>query len=316
MGSSCTKYSNKIGGTNDLLNWSTIQPLYKYHWWPMRESPNPYYNNLYCDNGGLDKYDMLFGTNSKEYQKTHYFRDRNSNKIDAKWAGFCDKATTLSCLYQYPKYVIKVKYNGQIIEFTPFDIEMLMIVACDNAIKNNMSIFLGERNTSNNKKSNDSKSNDSNEPYPSDLLSILKIICSINEPFGMDIDNGVSVWNYAYNKVRVTLHTKCPLSHNKLKDGETIYLNFIIGSTYYPEKTQSFWGYIHTKTIKSNMGYNRLKTEGWISEKHPDFVWKKFAKDTSWDGQCIINPEINAAYVYAIYTHSLDDNYHNILEII
>ena len=57
----------------------------------MRESPNPYYNNLYCDNGGLDKYDMLFGTNSKEYQKTHYFRDHNSNKSDAKRRDFAIK---------------------------------------------------------------------------------------------------------------------------------------------------------------------------------------------------------------------------------
>ena len=128
----------------------------------------------------------------------------------------------------------------------------------------------------------------------------------------MDIDNGVSVWNYAYNKVIVTLHTKCPLSHNKLEDGEPIHLNLIIGDTPYPEKTQSFWGYIHTKTIQSNMGYNRLKTEGWINEKHRDFVWKKFAKYT--DG--MYNVEINAAYVYSIYTHSLDDNYNNILEII
>jgi len=94
----------------------------------------------------------------------------------------------------------------------------------------------------------------------------------------MDIDNGESVWNYAYNKVCVTVHTKCPLSHNKLKNGETIYLNFIIGSTSYPEKTQSFWGYIHTKTIKSNMGYNRFNRFRWISEKHLILYGKSFRK--------------------------------------
>ena len=215
-------------GPKELLKWTAVQPLFKYHWWPMRESNKPYYNNLYCDNGGLDKYDRLFDTNSIKYQKENYFRKCDSTKSDTGWAGFCDKATTLTCLYEYPKYNVKVKYNEQIVNFFPFDIEMLMIIACDNATKKNMSIFLGNRNNS----KNDNKS----EPNPSDLLHILKIICSINEPFAMDIDQEIAVWNYPYNQVKITSHSKCPLPHTKPTDGETIYLNFIINSTSYPEK--------------------------------------------------------------------------------
>ena len=53
MGSSCAKYTKQntkmhnIYTSEELINWSTSQELYKYHWWPMIESKNPYYNNLY-----------------------------------------------------------------------------------------------------------------------------------------------------------------------------------------------------------------------------------------------------------------------------
>jgi len=306
MGSSCSNFKNNEIGNSfigiKLLNWtaSNLQ-LSKYHWWPMRESINPYYNNLYCDNGGLDKYDRLFGTASKQFQKQNYFRKSDSNESDAEWAGFCDKATILSCLYEYPLHSVRVNYNRHIIQFNPRDIEMLMIVACDDTVKKNMSIFLGERNNS----------NSIEEPYPSDLLHILKMMCYMDEPFAMDIDNGTSVWNYAYDKVQITMHNDCPLPYTPLKNGKTIYLNFIIDSSGYPGQKQCLWGYIYTPTIESNIEYVK---EGWISKKHPDFIWKKFAKDTIWEGKCTLNPEINANHVYKIYKHSLR-KHNTILEI-
>ena len=35
-----------------------------------------------------------------------------------------------------------------------------------------------------------------NEPYPTKFLSMLKVVCTLDEPFIMDIDNDLAVWNY------------------------------------------------------------------------------------------------------------------------
>lgn len=315
MGSSCTK-TNKIDNTktnntdntkknnadntksNILLEWKSEYPLYKYHWWPMKESISPYFNNLYCKSGGLDKYDQLFGTKSVEYQKEFYFRSRDSNKSDSDWAGFCDKATILSCLYKYPPNCVNVSYDNKVIEFKPKDIEMLMIIACDNSIKNNISIFLGKRN--NYKDNHSAKS----EPYPSDLLQMLKIMCSSPEPFAMDIDNGSAVWNYPYDSVEVSVHLLHP-EYNTY-DKHINYLKFILSSSSYPDKNLELWGYMKTDIVKlSNIGTIGQQEEGWITDNHPDFLWRKFPKYNCWSGKCTTNPEISAEIVYKIYQASL-----------
>lgn len=303
MGSSCSK-TNKIENdkTNILLDWKSDFPLYKYHWWPMKESRNPYFNNLYCQSGGLDKYDQLFGTKSIDYQKKFHFRAHDSKKSDAKWAGFCDKATILSCLYKYPPNSVNVSYNNKVIEFKPKDIEMLMIIACDNTIKNNISIFLGKRNNSRDKDDDSAKS----EPYPSDLLQMLKIMCSSPEAFAMDIDNGSAVWNYSYDSVEVSCHLVHP--ENNSFDKNTTYLKFILSSSSYPKKNLVLWGYITEDTRKiSNIGTIKQKTEGWITDNHPDFLWRKFPKYNCWSGKCKTNPEIDADIVHQIYQASLNN---------
>jgi hypothetical protein len=321
MGSGCAKlYNNNklnvddtisnIISSNELINWKSSNQLYKYHWWPMKEIKNTsYLNNLYCNDGGLDKYDKIFNTNSKEYQMIHHFRSHDSNECDADWAGFCDKATILSCLYEYPKNAVFVCVNNNINIFNVRDIEMLMIIATNNSIKHNMSIFLGERNRFN------TINKYEQEPYPSDLLDMLKIMCASNEPFAMDIDSGSAVWNYSYNKVTVTEHDECLLEHTKPTYGKTKYLNFIINSEAYPTKNQCLWGYINTVECSSNDGNILRKREQWITKTHPDFIWKHFAKDTAWEGKCEINPEIDAGIVYKIWKRSISDKYQEILTI-
>ena len=42
------------------------------------------------------------------------------------------------------------------------------------------------------------------EPYPSDLLQMLKIMCSTPEPFAMDAFNGSAVCALPYDKVKRT----------------------------------------------------------------------------------------------------------------
>ena len=186
------------------------------------------------------------------------------------------------------------------IEFKPRDIEMLMIIACDNSIKNNISIFLGKRNNS----KDDDNDNNKSEPYPSDLLQMLKIMCSSPEPFAMDIDNGSAVWNYPYDSVEVSCHLVHP-EYNTY-DKHTNYLKFILSSSSYPKKNLELWGYMKTDTVKlSNIGTIGQRTEGWITDNHPDFLWRKFPKYNCWSGKCKTNPEINADIVHQIYQASL-----------
>lgn len=318
MGSGCSKKQN-LNRSNDvelrsqeilfyeeLLHWKCNKKLDSYHWWPMKDGYASNVNNLYCEGGGLHKYDHLFNTKSVDFQKEHYFRSRYSNLSDAGWAGFCDKASILSCLYEYPKHSVRVSVNNQSLIFSPLEIEMLMIVSCDNSVEKNMLLFLGERHNSNNEDS------DKNEPYPSQLLHFLRILCLENEPFVMDIDDDVSVWNYSYDSVSVTQHQSCPIEHNlelDLYSNNIKYLNFKIESSAYPEKNQDLWGYSY---ITTHNGVTK-ENEGWISDSHPDFLWKKYAKETPWTGQSRINPQIDCSIVYKIYKQSLTDN-NNTLE--
>jgi hypothetical protein len=297
--------SNK-NTVENILKWKASTPIFRYHWWPMKETAtHSVYNNLYADDGGLDKYDTLMGVKSNEYQKNNYFKPTDSCELDANWAGFCDKATILSCLYEYPKHPVKVinKSKNSEIEFSVFNIEALMIIACDNAIRNNRFIFLGERNNSNHP-----TKNNKSEPLPSDLLDMLKVLSYSNTAFAMDIDSGSAVWNYSYDSLNVNKHTKCHLPHEKPETGHTVYLHFMIQSTAYPEKNQDLWGYVNTKHPTSFYDFPTVKNEGWITKEHPDFVWKHYAKSGPWEGKCCINPNVDANIIYKIYQKSMTDS--------
>ena len=146
---------------------------------------NDHVNNLYAKGGGIDKYDKLFGTNALEYQKRHHSILPDSNRSDKNWAGFCDRAATLSCLYKYPSKPVVAKYNNNIIEFSPRDIEALMIIVCNTTVNKSLSVFYGSRNNSRNKESINKR-----EPLPLDLIEILRRFSKEYEPFVIDVDNG------------------------------------------------------------------------------------------------------------------------------
>lgn len=282
---------------NEIIKWKSTIPIHRYHWWPMKDTDSySLYNNLYADNGGLDKYDTLMNTKAKEYQKSNHYRAKDSTELDANWAGFCDKATTLSCLYEYPKHPVKVNYKNKEIEFSTFNIEALMIIASDNSINHNRGLFMGERNNSNHP-----TKNNKSEPLPSELLEMLEILSHCNTSFAMDIDSGSAVWNYSFDSFSVISYSSCPIPHEKPKDGTTQYLHFIIDSTAYPDKAQHLWGYIN----KSKDTHKT--TEEWITSDHPDFIWKHYPKKSPWKGKCNINPNVNAGDVYKIYQQSLTD---------
>lgn len=289
--------SNSIYPENTLINWESSTKTSPYHWWPMYEKKEiDCINNLYSKNSGLDKYDTLMGTKSIEYQKNKYSICNSSIRKDKYWAGFCNNASILSSLYEYPKYSVCVQYNDKTIIFNPIDIEALMIIASNNSIKANISLFFGLRNNKN-------KLKDLDEPSPSDLLYMLNIVCKNNKPFIMDIDNSFPVWNYAFDSVRVYECYTCPLKHEPPKSGSLIYYNFKIFSNGYPEQSQDLWSYKHTEYNANNEIIKQ--SEKWISKIHPDFIWQKYPINKPWTGKSNINPEIDANIVYYIYKHSL-----------
>ena len=294
---------NDCNDCNIILNWKAKNKTYKYHWWPMCErNKNDISNNLYAEGGGLHKYDILFDTNSVEYQRKHYYRDINNEQNDTYWAGFCDHASILSCLYKYPENDVLITHNNKTELFLKKDIEALMIIATKNAIKKDYSLFFGRRN-------NTDKCKDLQEPLPIDLLEMLKIVCYQEEPFIIDIDNKKSVWNYSYDEVLISTHKECHIPHKKLEYGQTTYYNFKLRSNAYPKQNQDLWGYVNVNTpttTSTNKHITKERREQWISDTHPDFLWKNYGIDTIWNGECITNPCINASKVYEIYMASLN----------
>lgn len=284
-----------------LINW-ICKPIDYYHWWPMKEKEeniNDVYNNLYANGGGLSKYDNLFCTKGIEYQKNKYFRKYNSKKDDANWAGFCDCATILGALWKHPLYPVKVIYNGKVEIFNVCDIEALMIIASYNTVCPGKNIFLGRR-------FNGDRSDNKDEPYPIHLIDMLFKVCNDKLPFAIDIDNGTAVWNYPYNNVKVIEYNYLPKNNKYINlnniplTGKTKYYNFIIKSNAYFKQNLNIWGW-------SNNTLNII-TQGWLSDKHPDFIWKTFPKKLEWTGQCKLNSEVNAIHIYKIYKASFKQN--------
>ena len=188
---------------NCVLEWKSKYKTQYYHWWPMKNKDiekEDVVNNLYAKGGGLHKYDILFDTKSVEYQIKKYSILPDSKRSDKNWAGFCDRAAFLSCLYRYPEKSVIVEYNNKKVKFTKRDIESLMIVVSNLAVNKSLSVFYGNRNNS-----KDSKSIKKEEPYPLELIEILKRFSREEEPFVMDIDNGSAVWNYPYDQLSINI---------------------------------------------------------------------------------------------------------------
>ena len=289
---------------NVLLEWKSANKTEKYHWWPILDKnteQEDYINNLFARGGGIDKYDKLCGTNALEYQKKHHRIPMDSNRKDKYWAGFCDKAATLSCLYKYPQKHVTACFNGKTMEFSPRDIEALLICVCENSIRRGLTVFYGSRNNHSDEKlktiGKKFKSIVKSEPLPLDLLEILRRFSRETEPFVMDIDNGNAVWNYPYDSVLVTKESNKEYLDYLPSKGRNTVMRFQIKSEAYPEKNMDIKGYVN---------YNQKFVEqGWISKTNPDFLWKQYPQEVTWMGKSKMNPFIDCYFVYSIYTQSL-----------
>lgn len=291
---------------NLFLEWKATKKCQRYHWWPLKETyqntPDPI-NNLFAAGGGLEKYDKIFGTNSVKYQRDNHCISIDSTRSDKNWAGYCDRAAMLSCLYEYPKYNVIIKLGDKETLFTPRDIECLLIIAAENTTRQGLSVFYGSRNNMKNKIRAEStkfkvlQERVRSEPFPLELMEILTRFSREPEPFVMDIDNGSPVWNYSYDSFKIEKVYINPLEYDIPKEGDTEYYNFQINSSAYPKKNMNIVGYVNR--------YKELIRQGWLGKVNPDFLWKDYAIQGPWMGRCDINPHIDAYRVYMIYQKSL-----------
>ena len=85
-----------------------------------------------------------------------------------------------------------------------------------------------------------------------------------------------------------------------------------MNSSAYPEHNLDIWGYVYTQVyVDSDNRIVKKEYEGWLSDEHPDFIWKKYRLDSEWNGKSSINPEIDLGIVYKLYQHSIDDKNNN-----
>ena len=289
---------------NIILYWEASRKTEKYHWWPLlnrnpdQEDP---VNNLFAQGGGIYKYAKLCDNSALEYQKNHHSISHDSTRSDKNWAGFCDRASSLSCLYQYPCKPVTAKFGNRIMEFMPADIEALMICASENSVRKGKTVIFGQRN---NMKKKDLTKIDSqrrrlvkSEPLPLDLLDILKVLTSELTPFVMDVDNGAAVWNYPFDKVIIKIESKDNYRDFLPSKGLTILYRFILQSSAYSQKNMDLIGYVNK--------FHNFVDQGWIGDKNPDFLWRQYKQEGPWIGKCDLNPYINAYHVYRIYLQSI-----------
>lgn len=297
---------SEVDNQNILLYWNSNRKTERYHWWPLlnknSEEEDPV-NNLFAKGGGIHKYSILCDNLALDYQKKNHSIPADSNRGDKHWAGFCDRAASLSCLFPYPRKPVTVKFGSRQMEFLPEDIEALMICASENAIRTGKTVFYGSRN---NIKKKDGQKMDrhrhrliKSDPLPLDLLDILRSFTNELIPFVMDVDNGEAVWNYPFDGV--IIQKECKYKHKYKNDlpitGNNELYRFILTSTAYPKKNIDLVGYVNT--------YHNFIDQGWIGDKNPDFLWRQYAQDGRWKGKCDMNPYVNSYHVYRIYQQSL-----------
>ena len=299
MGCNVSTSNSKILPDNCVLYWNSKYKTQKYHWWPLLQSDistEDKTNNLYAKGGGLDKYDNLFDTNSLIYQKKYHSIPLNSKRDDKNWAGFCDRAAMLSCLYRYPIKPVIVKYKNKVVEFDQSDIESLMIIVSETTICPSLSVFYGSRNNIKNETSKKFKET-KGEPLPLNLLEILRRFSKEDEPFVIDIDNGSAVWNYPFDSIYVTIEPIDYSDERIPKKGKNVVYRFKIESMAYPEKNIDICGLV---TYQEEFIHQK-----WLSESNPDFLWKNYSRQDNWRGLSDINPNIDSNIVYKIYKESI-----------
>lgn len=266
------------------------------NWFPMGLHAHEPGANLYYSPTGpsvCEKYDQVTQKHSTDYEKANHAGNRVS------WAGHCDMAARVCCLLQEP--VKSVTYNG--VNFTINDIQGLLVMV-SNDLRGNEP-FIGRRNNGN-------AGEDPNEPYPAELLPQLLKLIKTGEPWVADIDPGLEVWNYAFDRAKITEHSMPPDGlplQAASRGGRVRYQKWELSGTGYNEEARHFRSWIEYASTGEALasGWYHVASDG---KDNFDFVWQPKARGdlsqkSNWPTFCTYNPEIDPQLVFELYRQSI-----------
>ena len=170
-----------------------------------------------------------------------------------------------------------------------------MIISIQDAVNKGIIITIGDENK---KKLN-----------PSSLISMLECITKFNTPFIIDFKKNNISNSLTYDKVVVIKTQKCPINYDiPIQTGLTTFYNFKLESSSYPNHNLDLWAYINVSLNEIAGDIHKKMSEGWITNININLLWNVFPKKCIWEGNSILNNNINNEIVYRIYKHSLIKN--------
>lgn len=275
----------------NILSFQAKKPTWGCHWFPMkehREGGDPT-NNLFAKGGCLDKLDQLTGGNARDWEFQNARKDFHAG-AEFNWWGHCNNAAEISCVLPAVKHGVTMNgANGQEVEFTPNDIQGLL-VSISSCLVDRVD-FRGERYNG--------RSDNPNDPSPEMFLSTVQEWAKAGMPFAMDIDPKQQVWNFAYDGVQVF--------ENVSGNRREYYIE--VTSTGYPEHNRTYQAFIEYDANGRTTGSGWLNTPD--TDNNPDFLWRPIPKgdlmnSAMWTTQGNQgNPHISPQTVYDIYIQSI-----------
>lgn len=296
-------------GPRTVIDWRATKPTWNCYWYPWRpvggDMGSPIYN-LFGPGGALEKYDRVTGADSQRYEIKHSSLVGRRSTDDVGWRGHCNNAAAVSCALPEPQRDVTLRLrSGEEVTFTKQDIAALLVVISENITFVPNSDFIGRRN-------NGASGDDPSDPRPHVMLSALQRWTSDGGgAFAADIDPGPAVWNYPFDKVKVTAsptrQSDVTGGEEAPKSGKTTYYTFHLSGTGYEtddeNETRNYEGWV-------NESPTGQVTSGWLhgadDRANPDFLWRPTYKPQGWyDSHAVLNPRVNVAQVLDLYRRSV-----------
>lgn len=287
-----------------ILDFTANKSTWGCHWFPMQETTpggDPV-NNLYAINGPLHKLDMVSGGNAREFE---YANNRKGIEEgdEFSWWGHCNNASEAACILQAPKHgVTMTAKDGSQIKFTKGDIQGLLVKVSSSLI--DKVDFKGER-------FNEPSRDNENDPLPAMFIEVMQEWAKDGLPFVLDIDRREQVWNFPYDRVKISESDKMPEGAGVSVSGNVKYYHIDMSGTGFDEKRRVYECWVQRDSNGAVLDSGWIKTPN--THNNPDFMWRPHPigngdlNDKSlWHHRGNpTNPQVDPQLVYEIYMKSL-----------
>jgi hypothetical protein len=288
-----------------ILDFTASHKTSAWHWYPMQETKpggDPV-NNLYAVGGCLDKLDQVTGKRSREYEFAHNRKAVDSGKEYAWW-GHCNNASESACIFLEPKHAVVMKaQNGSEVKFSKDEIKGLLVKVSGSLISK--VDFKGER-------FNSPSRDNPNDPSPDVFIQVMQDWAKDGLPFVLDIDRNEQVWNYPYDRVKISESDKAPdgFSASGLpQSSSTKFYHIDMSGTGFEAKKRVYECYVQRDSSGKVTGSGWIKTPN--THNNPDFMWRPhpvgdIMNKSVWQlRNRPSNPEVDPQVIYDIYMKSL-----------